>query len=203
MHLTRWSQGKVPSTWSRPLVTPICRIHTRIRGKGSAMEAVFDISEDERMGSLEIWIDPSTIGREGSLCGTWLPSPVKSILAPRKSLHMLSARRHCLRRIQPYNAPHQVSSLALIDSVLETEELHRHGSSEITFVRLSTIEEALSKCVQGVHQECLKVYITNDYSPPPPTLRCAKSYSPRRLWQKHLICRRNSEYFSGMHVCVF
>ena len=151
------------------------------------------------MESLEIWIDPSKMVKEGSVCGTWLPSPVKSILAPRKSLHLLSARRRCLRRNPSCSAPFEVSSSAIIDSVPVTEEVQCHGSSEIAFLRLSTLAESKPKCVSGTHQECFKVCISKEYSPPSLSLTRLESFSPRRLWQKHFLCPSN---FSGTLMCI-
>lgn len=155
------------------------------------------------MRILEIWVDPSKTVKERSVCGTWLPSPVKSILAPRKSLHLLSARRPCLRRNPSCNAPFEVSSSTMIDSVPETEEVHSHGSSEIAFLRLSTQAESKAKCMPDTRHESFKVFISKEYSPPSPSLARVESFSPRKLWQKHFLCPSNLCSFQGMSMCIF
>ena len=161
------------------------------------MESVLGISEGERIRSLEIWIDPSKMVKEGSECGTWLPSPVKSILAPRKSLHLLSARRRCLLRNPSCNSPVRVSSSAIIDSAPEAEEVHSHGSSEIAFLRLSTVGESKPKCVPRTNRGCFEVCISEEYSRPSTSLMRLQNFSPKRLWQKHYLCPSNLCSFPG------
>ena len=162
------------------------------------MESVLSISEGERIGSLEIWIDPTKMVKEGSECGTWLPSPVKSILAPRKSLHLLSARRRCLLRNPSCNSPLGVSSSAIMDSALEAEEVHSHGSSEVAFLRLSTLGESKSKCMPpGTDRDCFEVCISEEYSRPSTSLMRLQNFSPKRLWQKHYLCPSNLCSFPG------
>ena len=173
-------------------------------GYVATMQNVLSITESERVRSVEIWIDPSKTVKEGSVCGTWLPSPVRSILAARNCLHLLSARRRCLRRNPSCHAPFVVSSSTIIESVPETEEVHSHGSSEIAFLRLSTVAESKLECVPCTHQESFKVYISMDYTPPSPSFTHLETFSPRRLWRKHFFWQGTCNLcnYPGLHAYI-
>ena len=140
----------------------------------------------QRVPPLTVEIEPAIGRREGTSGGTWLPSPMRSILGPMKTLSLVCGTLTQRRSLRPVRGPRRYSACSEeeLDSYpsLHPEEHCSLPSptASISFLRLKS--ESNPKMVQGARMERTQLLI----SPNQPLASCRAGKvvgerSPRQL----------------------
>lgn len=135
-----------------------------VRRRRSSMDSLLS---QYRVPPLTVEIDPGPGKREGFNTGLWLPSPVRSMLGPKKTLNIVGAGLAQRRSLRPIRGPRRYSActeeeLDSYPSLHPEEHLSLPSpTADISFLRLKS--ESNPKAVQGARNERTQLLISPNH----------------------------------------